>query len=428
MVAMDASDLFQLPHFSFSDEQPYLESDGEDQLLFTPIPDPAVQALYLTRDHLPEDVIYWEGSIVSGLCFRFRFLALHIERGGYACRLSPKFTVVGRPLELQRHSKLEAELKRIEKEDVESQRFRRRADFHRDFDLDSVSNTAQDFLGVTPTQICTDILPEYRVVHVGSINQLRKLVPPDQRHVGAGHEEEFCGVYCQTKTHGTRPDLVPSIVQHGFLKPGSTHPGTGIPLPVRNGSTYRRGIYSSPSSAFSLAFSGPQCQATKPGHRLETVDRVRDQIHTRRTTDGNTSCLIMRKSFLATSYTRIGQVTLRRIILCPTRKKGLGIHNSDSSPGDRQRLKENRLAQARKIFAYGFEPVSGTSIVIEDITDIEDDEEDYGECQTNRLDDVQKVVIWTYGLAEETDKDECTSQRKAHYGKSRSIKDEELSD
>ncbi|KAJ3984016.1 hypothetical protein F5890DRAFT_1554435 [Lentinula detonsa] len=96
--------------------------------------------------------------------------------------------------------------------------------------------------------------------------------------------------------------------------------------------------------------------------------------------------------------------------------------------GDRQRLKENRLAQARKFFAYGFGPVPGTSVVIEHNADIEDDEEDYGEYQTNRLDDVQTVDIWTYGLAEETDKDECTSQRKAHYGKSRSIKDEALSD
>ncbi|KAJ3790065.1 hypothetical protein GGU10DRAFT_3063 [Lentinula aff. detonsa] len=104
------------------------------------------------------------------------------------------------------------------------------------------------------------------------------------------------------------------------------------------------------------------------------------------------------------------------------------IDNSDSSPGDRQRLKENRLAQARKFFAYGFGPVPGTSIVIEDIADIEDDEEDYGDYQTSRLDDVQKVDIWTYRLAGETDKDEYTSQRKAHYRKSRTIRDEELSD
>ncbi|KAJ3847131.1 hypothetical protein EV368DRAFT_69349 [Lentinula lateritia] len=55
--------------------------------------------------------------------------------------------------------------------------------------------------------------------------------------------------------------------------------------------------------------------------------------------------------------------------------------------------KENRLAHARKFFAYGSGPVSGSNIVIEDIADIEDDEEDYGEYQADRLDDVQKVDI-----------------------------------
>ncbi|KAJ3796024.1 hypothetical protein GGU11DRAFT_171224 [Lentinula aff. detonsa] len=100
------------------------------------------------------------------------------------------------------------------------------------------------------------------------LTELGKFFPPDQRHgVRAGHEEDFveCIVKPKLTFHGTRPDLVPSIVQYGFLKPGSTHPGTGIPLPIRNGSTYGRGIYSSPSSAFSPALSsGPQCQATKP--------------------------------------------------------------------------------------------------------------------------------------------------------------------
>ncbi|KAJ3995344.1 hypothetical protein F5050DRAFT_1828343 [Lentinula boryana] len=281
MVAMDASDLIQLPHFSLSDEQPYLESDGEDQLLFTPIPDRACGFSY----------------------------------------------------------------------------------------LDSVSNTAQDCLGVTPTQICNNILPEYRVVHVESIirkdlsrrflefrdqlrsklmqlplTELRKFVPPDQQHVKADHEEDFVEYmeYIQVVKpkltfYESRLDLVPSIVQYGFLKPGSTHPGTDIPLPVRNGSTYGRGIYSSPSSAFSLAFSGPQ----------------------------------------------------QNLGVFPARIVGLRYNHGPPCTKDADRKLEGPEQTKYGIrFTHSERwTVPGKSIVIEDIADIEDDEEDY---QTNRLDDVQK--------------------------------------
>lgn len=48
------------------------------------------------------------------------------------------------------------------------------------------------------------------------------------------------------------------------------------------------------------------------------------------------------------------------------------------APGDVKRLKDERLARARKFFAYGFGPVEGNKLVIEDIADSDDDEEDYG--------------------------------------------------
>ncbi|KAJ3754860.1 hypothetical protein EV360DRAFT_73355 [Lentinula raphanica] len=500
---MHNSDLFRTHHFSYHQDQPD-DSGDADELPSTHIFDRAVQALRLIKEHLPEDVAHYQGTIPSGLLFRFRTVDLHIERGGYACRLSPRFTVVGRRQESVSLSNLEVELKRIEKEDVEAQRFRRRPldMFHfatlilrmveavsayqalyvdearssDNFDAESVPDTAQDFLGVTPAQICDDILPDYRVVHVESIirkdlsrrflefrdqlrskllerplAELRKFVPPDQQHVRAGLKEDFVDyiIKPQLTFHGTRPDLVPSIVQYGFLKPGSIHPDTGSPLPVRCGSTYGRGIYSSPSSAFSLAYSGAQCQATKPGGipglkllvcatimgrhvRMTRQDNWRHQSKPSPGSDSHIAndgqeyivfdnaqilpCYVVHLDWA--SNAEADEFVLSK--LGRSRRKPR-IEKNVSSPGDRQRLKENRLAQAKKFFAYGFGPVSGSNIIVEDIADIDDDEEDYGDYQNNRLDEVQEVDIWSYKLAGETDKDEYASQRKAQCRNSRTI-------
>ena len=43
------------------------------------------------------------------------------------------------------------------------------------------------------------------------------------------------------------------------------------------------------------------------------------------------------------------------------------------------------MSRASKFFAYGFGPVSGNKIVIEEIGEIDDDEEEYGDYQENRL-------------------------------------------
>lgn len=72
----------------------------------------------------------------------------------------------------------------------------------------------------------------------------------------------------QTKFHGTRRDYVPSIVRQGFLMPGSLDKLTAEHHGVRCGSTYGRSIYSSPSSDFSLSYTGSAqdggIRATRP--------------------------------------------------------------------------------------------------------------------------------------------------------------------
>ena len=75
--------------------------------------------------------------------------------------------------------------------------------------------------------------------------------------------------------------------------------------------------------------------------------------------------------------------------------------------GDKERLKQERSAQASKFFAYGFGPVSGKNIVIEEVGEVSDDEEDYGDYQAMRMEsqvnlknEKLETDIWKWGQPE----------------------------
>ena len=55
--------------------------------------------------------------------------------------------------------------------------------------------------------------------------------------------------------HGTRTTILPEIIVHGFLKPGSTHPASGEKLKVDKGSTYGSGVYTTPNPHLALTYS-----------------------------------------------------------------------------------------------------------------------------------------------------------------------------
>ena len=75
--------------------------------------------------------------------------------------------------------------------------------------------------------------------------------------------------------------------------------------------------------------------------------------------------------------------------------------NEKLAPGDKKCLQQERKARASKFFAYGFGPVSGKNIVIEEIGEVDDDEEDYGEYQGRRVDGGQmKTDIWNWNEIE----------------------------
>ena len=66
----------------------------------------------------------------------------------------------------------------------------------------------------------------------------------------------------------------------------------------------------------------------------------------------------------------------------------LGIDQPDC-PGDVQRKKQALKAAAAKWFPYGYGPAQGSSFVIEEIADVSDDEEEYGDLQMLRVDEAE---------------------------------------
>jgi hypothetical protein len=75
----------------------------------------------------------------------------------------------------------------------------------------------------------------------------------------------------------------------------------------------------------------------------------------------------------------------------------------ESTPGDRQRQKQALMAKALKYFPYGYGPATGTRFVIEDVGEVDEDEEDYGDYQQLRVDATyEKDNFWEWEEEEES--------------------------
>jgi hypothetical protein len=248
--------------------------------------------------------------------------------------------------------------------------------------------------------------------------------------------------------HGTRKDTVASIVRHGFIKPGTQIPGTSEKLEVRCGNTYGRGIYSSPDPNFSLSYSEYDAHQTTisdiPGQKLIVCatlmgrtaqmsrhDNWRYQDYPYSGADshaGNNNleyivfsaaqilpCYVIHLDWGESPSRTLQDVNARAN---NKRKDGRVERVADENalyPGERQRLKEERMAQASKFFAYGFGPISGKNIVVEDIGDIDDDEEEYGEYQAERTEtnyEANNVWDWKPNTGSKY-KDQYTTEKKA---------------
>ncbi|KAF1999036.1 ADP-ribosylation [Amniculicola lignicola CBS 123094] len=342
-------------------------------------------------------------------------------------------------------------------------------------DLDTIQGAATHILGKSPTDICQGFPEGWRILHCENIlradlrnkfllhqqdlreklmgepiEELRKCVPRELRRLRSDKEQlvEYL-TEPRLSFHGTRQDLVPSIVQHGFLKPGDIHPKTGKALTVYNGSVYGQGIYSSPEAWYALLYSDPSDNTRHPsqlpGLKLIVCATVM----------GRAATMLWEDNWMARSepypgadsHVNGGQLAYivfnsAQILPCyvlhldweeqddtqifnfvsqfsNSYNPSVGRKNfSDEgfiSTGDLQRQKQERLAKGRKFFAYGFGPITGDRIVIEEVADYDDDEEDYGDYQAQRVGgETAKTNIWDWGNLEgETAVDEYTIARKS---------------
>jgi hypothetical protein len=275
-----------------------------------------------------------------------------------------------------------------------------------------------------------------------SSGKLRECIPHELRRTFTGNsgriKSEMIDYLCKPRLtyHGTKASSVPSIVQHGFLKPGSLHPKTRLPVPVRCGSTYGLGIYTSPDPFFAMSYAREDRGAdssyqtiygsklvvclTLMGRSAAVLRSDEWRSESDPMLDADSHCSSNGLEYIVFDSAHVlpcyvihmdwGQKRTQEIVTSnitalkmqryaerrdAEQERRRNEYNC-SSPGDLKRAKAERLAQARKFFAYGFGPVAGSRIVIEDIADVDDDEEDYGDYQLQRVDahDPKQKSVW----------------------------------
>ncbi|KAJ6257851.1 hypothetical protein Dda_7640 [Drechslerella dactyloides] len=338
----------------------------------------------------------------------------------------------------------------------------------------STPAAVQALLGNSIADICALLPREYRILHVENVikpslyaafhavqqnirtrlltlptSQLRQCVPAHKRPPASTAtssiladrraREALADVLVTPKCtfHGTQRHAIANIIRHGFLRPGDTDPSTDTPLGVRCGSTYGRGIYTSPSPRFSLLYSGYEAAATPTWQfsglklivcatvmgRTATVTRAdnwRTQSAAYPGADSHVAnsgmeyvvfqprqtipVLVVHldwgkehydefASIPSDSATWVAQMRQRR----RERREQKGDDNSGGYvfPADVVARKQALVARAKKWFPYGYGPATGTAFVVEAVADDEDDEEEYGEYQADKVEGSTKsATFW----------------------------------
>ena len=321
-------------------------------------------------------------------------------------------------------------------------------------DFDSGSrDSIFDMLGKTPENICNLVPSKFRVLHIEKIvrrdltqefqveadkvrdrlqgfstTHLRKCIQSNQRYRTKTKEAMIDYLVKPHLTfHGTQRHVVPSIVRHGFLLPGDLNPLNNSQHDIRCGNTYGRGIYSSPSADFALAYSSNDATVTDvsqyDGLKLivcATTMGVSAQI----SSDDNwrTKDTPMEGATSHVGYSKMEYIVFDRAQILPcyvihldwdkdhedyfknlpqnpwtwvAQRKNLThpkLVTKVLGPGHKQRLKEAKIAKAAKYLGYGFGPASGIKLVIEEIAEVSEDEEDYGDYQRDRVDEAAAGV------------------------------------
>ncbi|XP_065906292.1 uncharacterized protein [Dysidea avara] len=269
----------------------------------------------------------------------------------------------------------------------------------------------------------------YKPSHfIGSVRDLLKKIPPDlqvthienimrqdlaHRFKGTmhaisqalwkkkrSHPQQY-SLEAQIAFHGTRMSALPSIVQKGLIVPGEKG------VEVEHGSRYGVGIYLSPNADFSLHYSDNGqlivCACVMGFvFRGDNYKKPDSRYFTFTSPCGNELVFFNAAQVLPCYVIKLQhgpidrQYTVQQ--LPPLLQKFQEENNEDIT--DVKKKQEKLLARANKFLPYGFGP--GSRTIIEDVGDIDDDEEDYGEYQMLRYDNFTDYdgegIIETTGL------------------------------
>lgn len=274
-----------------------------------------------------------------------------------------------------------------------------------------------------------------------SYSQLRRCVAHDTIPYGSSldNRDDLARQLCKPRAtyHGTNRWKVSSIVRWGFVIPGQKAGDSTIG--IQSGASYGVGTYTSPDANYALLYSswskeerilekiGPE---QIPGLRLiicavlmgRPLQVTRDA--TRRTTeiadpnaDSHVSpnmleyvvfdpaqiipCYVVHLDFGLEAARNWLESAPADKALYKKVKPHPKLLTQDLFPGEVEALKQAKKAAASKWFPYGYGPATGTSFVIEEIGEISDDEEDYGDYQKQRQEVDNEVKVWD---GEETEK------------------------
>lgn len=317
--------------------------------------------------------------------------------------------------------------------------------------LRSLNEVAYNLLGQSPKRIANMIpggLSGFRVLHVEQIlrldlsqrhetfrtqlrsrlrrcstDQLRKFMPPGSRTSRLDDMVDHL-IKSRITFHGTKRQYVPSIVRHGFVAAGKHNPTTGRKSSVRCGSTYGRGVYSSPDASFALSYSGEggQHPSAKEFYGIKLIacatimgrprcmgreDEWYEEEEAHETADshigndeleyivfGKAQTIPVYVIHLDWGYNNMNFFNKipgnRKEWQRPTQSAQDQQETQEDGivyPGDKQRAKEAVFAKAAKYFPYGYGPAMGSKFVVEEVGEVSDDVEEYGEYQALRIDE-----------------------------------------
>lgn len=332
--------------------------------------------------------------------------------------------------------------------------------------IEEFTNSAYSLLGKTLPQIISKLGPEIRILHVEtvlrgnlgakfhakrdelrrkfenmSIQKLISCIP--KGHKARGRKIDMIEELTRPRVtfHGTDASSVPNIVRCGFLLPGGRDPTTREEHEVRCGSTYGRGIYTSPDPTFSHSYTnGEKTNWSKKsvgGRKMIVCAQLMGRSVVVGSEQRGVATVIM-DADSHVSPNQLEYIVFDSAMVLPCyvihyeemdedhendyEDNSTWTNNSSVNrllnkfgptlaPGDAQRQKAEIFARGSKWFPCGYGPATNGRFVIEDVAEIDDDEEEWGNYQGDRAAEGDDGIGPWCNLSGVGDNDQYTVQR-----------------